>query len=130
MTAFSVSVVIPTYNRARFLPFAVERALSQTLPPLEVIVVDDVSTDDTPALMRSRYGAEPKVRYLRLEENQGPHFARQYGAQHGSGEFLAFLDSDDVWLPHHLEKAHQVFAENPDAVAVVSQRGKSTKRGA
>jgi glycosyltransferase involved in cell wall biosynthesis len=71
-TQMNVSVVIPTYNRAKFLREAIESALSQTLPPMGVYVVDDASTDETPQLMAQWYGANPKVHYLRLSENSGP----------------------------------------------------------
>ena len=120
---FSVSVIIPTYNLARFLPAAIDSVLSQTCPASEVIVVDDASTDDTPTLMQTRYGDHPGVRYIRLEENHGPDFARNFGARAGSAPFLAFVDSDDVWLPHHLETVRRFFMENPDSVAVLTQRG-------
>ena len=126
---FSVSVVIPTYNRAHFLPAAIDSVLSQTCPPSEVIVVDDASTDDTPTLMQTRYGDCPSVRYIRLEENRGPDFARGLGVQASSAPFLAFLDSDDVWLPHHLETVRRVFMENPDTVAVLTQRGQIDAEG-
>jgi len=126
---FPVSVVIPTYNRARFLSEAIDSALSQTCRPLEIIVVDDASTDDTPVLMRSRYGDRSGIRYLRLEENRGPNFARKFGAQQASAPFLAFLDSDDLWLPYHLETARGAFLKKPELVAVLTQRGEIDAEG-
>lgn len=97
-----VSVVIPTFNRARMACEAVDSVLAQTLGELEVILVDDGSTDDTAAVIRSRYGKEPRLRYVR-QENGGTARARDHGLGHARGEYLALLDDDDLWLPRHLE---------------------------
>ncbi|HLH42987.1 MAG TPA: glycosyltransferase family A protein [Bryobacteraceae bacterium] len=95
-----VSVIIPAYNAGRVVGRAIESALAQTLPPLEIVVVDDGSSDDT-AAVAERYGA--KVRVLR-QANAGPAAARNRGARAAAGEWLAFLDSDDAWLPRKLER--------------------------
>jgi glycosyltransferase involved in cell wall biosynthesis len=95
-----VSVIIPSYNYAQFLPSAVESALAQTRAAHEIIVVDDGSTDDTPQVL-ARYGQ--RIRALQ-QPNQGLSAARNSGAQMASGELLAFLDSDDTWLPTKLER--------------------------
>ena len=95
----NVSVVIPTYNYARYLGEAIDSALGQTLPPLEVIVVDDGSTDDTPEVL-AKYG--DRIRVLR-QENAGVAIARNSGIAAARGEFIAFLDADDVWFPRKLE---------------------------
>ena len=71
----NVAVIIPTYNRAYFLREAIESALSQSIPPIGVYVVDDASTDDTSQLMEKWYGAHPSVHYIRLPENSGPAYA-------------------------------------------------------
>lgn len=126
---FRISVVIPTYNRVRFLPFAIESALNQVVPPCEILVIDDASTDETPEWIQRHLGHHPKVRYIRSLENQGPHGARCVGAEQATGEFLAFLDSDDMWLPHHLEVTYKAFASNSDLVAVLTQRGEIDEVG-
>jgi glycosyltransferase involved in cell wall biosynthesis len=95
-----VSVVIPTHNRADLLGEALDSALAQTVPPAEVIVLDDASTDDTPDLV-ARYGAP--VRYVR-QERAGQSAARNRGAAAATGEYIAMLDSDDVWEPAKLER--------------------------
>lgn len=95
----SVSVVIPAYNAADFLARAIDSALGQTLPPSEVIVVDDGSTDGTKDIVRSY---EPSVRYIR-QKNSGAAAARNTGAAAARGDLLAFLDSDDRWHPRKLE---------------------------
>lgn len=94
-----ISAVVPTYNRADLISRAVESILAQTRPPDEVIVVDDGSSDDTRDVV-SRYR---EVRYLR-QSNAGASTARNLGVENARYEWIAFLDSDDVWLPDHLEK--------------------------
>lgn len=95
-----VSVIIPTYNRVRLLPAALESVLGQTYSPIEVIVVDDGSSDETPELLRS-YG--DRIRVLR-QANAGPSTARNRGIALARGEIIAFLDSDDQWLPTKIER--------------------------
>src|SRR5215212_11526906 len=95
-----VSVVIPTYNRRRLVVEAVESALAQTYRPLEILVVDDGSTDGTEAELH-RFGSA--VRYLK-QPNQGAAAARNRGIRAATGELVAFLDSDDLWAPAKIEK--------------------------
>ena len=97
-----VSVVIPTYNRKELLPTAIESALRQTYPNTEVIVVDDYSTDGTRDLLEEQYAE--MVQYIRHQENRGGSAARNTGLTEASGEYIAFLDSDDEWMPRKLEK--------------------------
>lgn len=92
-----VSVVIPSYNRAARVPRAIDSALAQTGATMEVLVVDDGSTDDTRAVVAARYGADPRVRYL-ARANGGVSAARNTGLRAARGEFIALLDSDDTWL--------------------------------
>lgn len=103
-----VSVIIPTYNSARYVVDAVESVLAQTYRDFEVIVIDDGSTDETPEVMK-RYGAP--VRYLR-QENAGVAAARNRGIAESSGRYVAFLDADDVWLPQKLERQINALAIN------------------
>ncbi len=102
MAAGVVSVVIPSYNRAYCLPRAVDSVLGQTYPHVEVIIVDDGSTDDTAAVVSARYGGDPRVRYHR-QDNTGISGARNAGLARVTGEYVALLDSDDEWLPWKLE---------------------------
>ena len=101
----TVSVVIPTYNRAGKVVRAIRSVLDQTYTDLEVIVVDDGSTDDTEAAVRGI--ADPRVRYVR-QENQGACAARNHGTALCTGAYMAFHDSDDVWRPEKLEKEMRV----------------------
>jgi len=95
-----VSVVIPTYNHARFVEEAVDSVLSQTSPPAETIVVDDGSTDDTARRLETFVGRIEVIR----QANAGVSAARNHGAAHATGDVLAFLDADDAWVPTKLER--------------------------
>lgn len=113
-----ISVVIPARNRARTLERCIESVLRQTLRPLEVLVVDDASVDDTAAIA-SRFDSS-KVRVLRLAARQGAQTARNLGVEASSQEWIAFLDSDDEWLPDRLRDqwaALKVRGGGPDLVA-------------
>ncbi|MCY3555030.1 MAG: glycosyltransferase [Gemmatimonadetes bacterium] len=103
-----VSVVIPTYNREDRLPSAIRSVLEQTAPPAEIIVVDDGSTDGTPALVH----AMPEVRYLR-QENQGVSAARNHGIRAAEHDWIALLDSDDEWLPRKVERQWDALEREP-----------------
>jgi glycosyltransferase involved in cell wall biosynthesis len=113
-----LSVVIPTWNRAHIVCEAVESALQQRHRAVEVIVVDDASTDNTAELLKSTFGA--RIHLLKLARRRGPGAARNAGALFACGEFVAFLDSDDIWLPGKLEAELRLFAEFPHANAVIS----------
>lgn len=95
-----VSVVLPTYNRAHCLAAAVHSVLSQTYQDWELIIVDDGSTDGTPEILSDI--PCKRMNFIRLDVNRGNSAARNIGAQHASGAIIAALDSDDIWLPHHL----------------------------
>lgn len=95
-----VSVIIPNYNYAAYLREAVDSALNQTYPSVEILVVDDGSQDDSLERLKP-YGSRVKV--IR-QKNQGVSAARNNGAEESQGEYLAFLDADDVWLPVKLER--------------------------
>lgn len=107
--AFSVSVIIPSYNYGRFISEAIGSALSQTLTPAEIIVVDDGSVDDTADIVA---GFGDAVRYVR-QENAGVCVARNRGVEESSGELIAFLDADDIWEPTKLEKQAELFERDP-----------------
>lgn len=110
MTASSsVSVIIPAFNAERFLAEALDSAFSQTLLPWEVIVVNDGSTDAT-AEVAQRYGS--RITYIE-QANQGTGAARNAGIAKSTGEFISFLDSDDIWEPRKLELQTAAFDADP-----------------
>ncbi|MFZ2385321.1 MAG: glycosyltransferase [Candidatus Omnitrophota bacterium] len=112
-----VSVIIPTYNRAQVLLGAINSALSQTYKNLEIIVVDDASADNTRDLICGIH--DGRVKYCRLEKNNGGSVARNVGIKISQGEFIAFLDSDDEWLPTKLEKQVKLFNSLSDEYGLI-----------
>ena len=118
MSAPLVSVIIPAYNYARFLPAAIDSALQQRFANREVIVVDDGSTDDT-AKVAENYGG--RVRCIH-QQNAGLPAARNTGVRMARGEFVGFLDADDEWLPELLEEAMAAFARLPPEFGIVAFR--------
>lgn len=96
-----VSVIIPTYNRLSVLPLALRSATCQTVQPFEIIVVDDGSNDGTVDMLARDW---PQVTVIRLEKRHGAPFARNVGIDAARGTFIAFLDSDDIFMPNKLER--------------------------
>ena len=105
-----VSVIVPTYNCAPYAAEALESILSQDYAPLEVICADDGSSDDTLAVL-ARFG--DRIRVLR-QPNRGPAAARNLAVREARGDFLAFLDADDRWLPGHLSVLMSYLRKHPD----------------
>ncbi len=114
-TAPKISVVIPVHNYGSFLPAALESVLQQDDDALEIVVIDDGSSDDTATVARQWTARHPsRVRYYR-QSNRGPGAARNNGAQQCDGNYLLFLDADDRMLPGALSHFRRAFAANPDA---------------
>jgi glycosyltransferase involved in cell wall biosynthesis len=112
LTHASVSCVIPVFNGERFLPEAIESVLAQGRSGMEIIIVDDGSTDGTRDAA-ARF--EKRVIYV-LQDNAGPPNARNHGIRRASGDFVAFLDSDDLWYPQKTAIQLQRFAARPELV--------------
>lgn len=108
-----VSVVTPTYNCAAFIRETVDSVLAQTYDNWEHIIVDDGSSDNTPEIMEA-YGDEPRIRYV-IQPRTGQSYTRNHAIRLAQGEFICFLDADDVWLPDKLEKSLAAFEKNPQA---------------
>ena len=108
-----VSVIIPTYNRAKKVCHAVSSVLDQTFTDFEIIVIDDASTDDTNERLR-QYSNRIKV--ISHSENKGVSAARNSGINNAKGKYIALLDSDDYWLPEKLRIQIDFFNDNPDAL--------------
>ena len=110
--SLSVSIVIPTYNRAHLVSRAVNSALQQCAPGDEVIVVDDGSTDST-GIVLAEFGE--RIRYIR-KENGGAGAARNRGIREARNPLVAFLDSDDEWMPGKIELQRQFMQARPDVL--------------
>lgn len=113
----TVSIIIPTYNRAHLLGRAIQSVLNQTYKDFELIVVDDGSTDNTEQIVRSF--SDERIRYVRHKKNKGVAAARNTGIKTARGEYMAFQDSDDEWLPEKLEKQTGIFETALPEVGVV-----------
>jgi glycosyltransferase involved in cell wall biosynthesis len=122
-----VSVVIPTWNRRRRLEEAIASVLAQTYTDYEILVVDDGSTDDTREWIGGRY-PESRLRYLH-QENRGSSSARNAGVRAARGDLVAFLDSDDLWLPRKLEFQVPLFDRNPAVGFVFCGSAKVDQKG-
>ncbi len=112
-----VSVIIPTHNRAHLLNRAVQSVLDQTYQDFEIIITDDASTDNTEELVKGFN--DGRIQYYRHEKNQGGSAARNTSMKHASGEYFAFLDSDDEWFPDKLEKQLTAFEKGENKLGVV-----------
>ena len=102
-----VSVIMPTYNHAKFIGEAIDSVLNQTYKNFELIIIDNYSKDNTEKIVAS-YNDE-RINYLKFKNNGVIAASRNYGIKHSRGEYIAFLDSDDMWLPEKLEKQISVF---------------------
>jgi hypothetical protein len=111
----SITVIVPTYNSARFLREALDSILAQRLPPKQIIVVDDGSTDDTAEVVARC--KDRRIQYIR-QEHAGAASARNAGLDAARGEYIAFLDADDRWKPIYLEMMHGYLSEDPTAAAI------------
>lgn len=120
-----VSIIMPTYNRADTILRAVRSIQEQTFTDWELIVVDDGSTDNTVELIE---GCDPRLKLIR-QENQGTAGARNNGLRASTGDYIAFLDSDDAWLPHHLELSASFLSAFPDEQFVISELWEDLGRG-
>jgi glycosyltransferase involved in cell wall biosynthesis len=114
-----VSVILPTYNRCDTVASAIDSVLAQTYPNVEVIVIDDGSTDGTQDMLHERYQQAPRVHYL-WQENAERALARNRGIKEANGEFLAFIDSDDSWAPDKLASQMPLFEQDHNVALVHS----------
>ncbi|MCU4840863.1 glycosyltransferase family 2 protein [Bacillus cereus] len=108
-----VSIVTPSYNASSFIKETIQSVQSQTYKKWEMIIIDDVSKDNTCELIKEEIKKDDRIRLIELEENGGAAIARNTGINCAEGKYIAFLDSDDLWLPEKLEK-QVAFMQNND----------------
>lgn len=107
-----VSIIMPTYNREKYLPFAIDSVITQTFNNFEMIIVDDGSSDNTKQLIE-QYKNDKRIRYF-YQENQGQSVARNVGLKQANGKYICFLDSDDLFMPEKLAKQVAFLENNPE----------------
>jgi glycosyltransferase involved in cell wall biosynthesis len=112
-----VSVIIPSYNREHLIIKAINSILNQTYKDFEILVIDDASTDNTKQVIEDL--RKENIRYFRLEKNGGQCIARNYGVKMAKGQYIAFLDSDDEWLPNKLNLQIECFKNGSDRLGCV-----------
>ena len=98
-----VSVIMPSFNTAKFISETIESVLAQTYANWELIIVDDCSTDNTDEVVKP-FLTDKRIKYLKNKKNSGAAVSRNYALREAKGKWIAFLDSDDLWLPEKLEK--------------------------
>lgn len=112
-----ISIVIPTFNRAQMIPCCLKSALAQTYENIEILVVDDCSTDNTKQVVKTYI--DRRIRYIALEKHSGAQVARNTGIKAAKGSYIAFLDSDNEWLSDKLEKQMRLFMQAEQRLAAV-----------
>lgn len=107
-----VSIITPVYNAEEFIVETIESVLKQTYKSFEYLLIDDCSTDSSPAIIKGYAEKDNRIKYIKLQENSGAAVARNTGLENAKGRYIAFLDSDDVWYPEKLEKQLKFMTDN------------------
>ena len=127
-----VSIVTPTYNRAGFIGDAVRSVLCQSMPDWELLIVDDGSEDNTREVL-AEYETDPRIHYF-YQPNQGQSIARNNALEKVRGDFVGFLDSDDLWCADKLERQLALFESHPEVhivhgdESIINEEGRETSR--
>lgn len=132
MTEGLVSSITPVYNSEKYIEATLLSILSQSYQNIEIIVVDDCSTDNTAAIINKMADKYRQIKYYRLEQNSGAAVARNKGIELAQGQFIAFIDSDDIWKPEKLERQISVVKNQKaefvfTAIEIIDSDGKTIK---
>lgn len=122
-----VSVVMPAFNASLFISEAIRSVLSQTYSNLELIIIDDCSTDNTVKIVETF--TDPRIRLIRNSKNSGISVSRNKGINSAKGEWIAFLDSDDIWREEKIEKQLLLYEESPEAKLIFTASSFINERG-
>ncbi len=117
-----VSIITPSWNVGGLIGETIASVQAQTIRDWEFLIADDCSTDRTPAIVEQHAASDPRIKLIRQPRNGGPALARQAAINHAQGRFLAFLDSDDLWLPQKLERQIAFAKEKPAAISYTAYR--------
>ncbi|QYN51687.1 MULTISPECIES: glycosyltransferase [Apibacter] len=109
-----VTIIVPTYNVADYIENAIDSLLYQTYTNLEIIIVDDFSTDDTLKIIKNKYSKNNKIKIFENKKNLGSSFTRNIGIQQAKGKYIALLDADDYYVKDKIKKQVQLMEANPD----------------
>ena len=120
MTEGLVSIITTLYDSGDFIGRTIESVLAQTYTNWEMLITDDCSTDDGPQIVESYAAKDPRIKLFRLDENGGPGVARNHSIANSQGQYIAFLDSDDTWMPDKLEKQLALMKEKGCGVVYAS----------
>ncbi len=115
-----VSIIMPSFNSAEFIGETIDSVVNQTYTNWEIIIIDDCSSDNTKEIVECYQEKDNRIKFLQLKENSGAAVARQYGIDNASGDYIAFLDSDDLWLADKLSKQINFMKENNYACTCTS----------
>lgn len=107
-----VSIITPMYNSEKFIEATIKSVINQTYKDWEMIIVDDCSTDNSPNIVKPYVEKDSRIKYIRVEFNQGVSHARNVALKEASGQFIAFLDSDDIWKKNKLKKQVEFMEKN------------------
>lgn len=115
----TISVIIPTYNRAHLIARAIKSVLSQSYQDIELIIIDDGSFDNTEMIIKQFQESDKRIKYIIHDKNKGGSAARNTGIKAANGEYIAFLDSDDEWLLEKLERQMRIFESSSPETGIV-----------
>lgn len=118
--SINYSVIIPAYNSEKYIEESIYSTLNQTIKPTEIIIIDDSSTDSTPEIVEEIAKEQPEIRLIRNEQNLGVAQSRNKGLENIHGDYIAFLDADDLWKTEKMEKQLAFMEENQLALSFTS----------
>lgn len=115
-----MSIITPVYNSEKYLKNTIENVINQTYKNLEMILVDDCSTDNSEKIIKEFCKKDPRIKYIKLKENSGAAVARNTALENSTGRFIAYLDADDLWKENKLEKQVEFMLKNNYAFTCTS----------